>query len=261
MAKPAWNYRDLTVDDDADDFVFFEVIGYPKKIRIHKSVLIENSSVFKDAFNEEITNNEPLKPIVIDDKALYDRVQAIKCFVVSLYTKKLDLVLDPVTESTNKEFSKFVCCHQVYYFADKYHVDWLIKECLKKAEKFFIASIKKYEFDVVRVKFIDIMVKKMSLDLNRFKQDTKLCIRKSNVVKFFKYASENGHEEFKDQIVASCCLLDFDPSWPTELTGLVIKRLKEVPKEMLKEDLTDSQLEELVEDDIADIWAVNIFRS
>lgn len=239
-----WKYQNLLLADDPDQLVFFK-IGNNPLVKIHRSILVQSSTVFKDMFIDGVTNNDPLTPIVIDDKTGCDTFKGFMLFVGALYEKDVSSFLEepPCTQAILK-------CQQVYFFADKYQVIELVEKCKESAKKLLGRLQSKYIVSIPAITLCMKIVEEMSIPEEMIIiRKMRLLITKKNLIEYFRSVQEWGIQELMDQFVAASCHLDFDPSWPPELSTLVFKRLKGfASKQQLKGTLTDQQLRDILKE-------------
>ena len=213
--------------DKPSEIVLFKFKRRKEQVRIHKSVLVDSSLFFKDMF-ENVTNTDPLQPILIGDGTDFNRVDGFIAFVEALYETN---PMVAVTQSGyNDWFSPTNRILQVYHFADKYQVDWLIIKCkeLARASITYFASMPMIPESLeMSLK----LVKALSLD-EEMKTVAGMDIvpNKEYVVPFFDLAKKWQLNEVMDKLAKNCCDLEWDQSWPVELAGKIIKELQKRTK-------------------------------
>lgn len=223
MAKRKWRESDLLVVDDTV-FVLFEIEGYDTKVRIHKSLLIENSTFFKDLFD---ANGGESSNQIVDDKDIgQDLLESFKLFVDSLYRGTIDNIFQGRRGQGVGSCPEIIELYQVYFFARKYGIRWLTDDCFEKCQqriRFFVYRDR--ALNSTYIKDLHKVLEEMGFGMERFKKQIKWMCDEDDVIPAFAYATDLGINHLKDQVVAYSCQLEFDPSWPQELTNLVVKRL------------------------------------
>ena len=213
--------------DNPSEIVLFKFKRRKERVRIHKSVLVDSSPFFKDMF-ENLTNTDPLEPILIGDGTDFNRVDGFIAFVEALYETN---PMVAVTQSSDNDWFKLMNrILQVYHFADKYQVDWLINKCkeLAKSSIIYFASMPMIPESLeMSLK----LVKALSLD-EEMKTVAGMDIvpNKEYVVPFFDLAKKWQLNEVMDKLAKNCCDLEWDQSWPVELAGRIIKELQKRTK-------------------------------
>ena len=224
MMSPVAKHNMLFLANEHEEVVVFR-LSHPSDIlvKLHKSILIESSVVFRDMFDGDITNNEPLEPILIDDQTSFNLYEGFMAFAGALYET---IPLERVTSERDwiNPLSHIIRSH---YFADKYQVDWITDRCRKKAKE----SIKYLTSPYVSItpdclEFLLRLNRSWSLDMME-------DIKKANpekdtrhIVSFFYLAREREMDEFMAKLVQYCCGLEMDQRWPFELSASVFRELQ-----------------------------------
>ena len=208
--------------------VYFGFTDNKEQVKVHKSVLIKQSAFFKDMFEGNLTNDEPLIPIIIDDEIIigkyeYDAFEAFLLFAGALYEDDLARFL----KYSDPNYIVVDRYYRVYHFADKYQIIKLAEQCreltCEEIQRFTNCKLLPRAMESVLAS-----VKLMSMDTELENVNKlELAVTKENVVECFNLVKKWDIEEFKDQVVTYCCLNEFDPSWPTELIALVVKRFQD----------------------------------
>ena len=225
---PVEKQKLLFFTDNPSEIVLFKFEGQDKEVKIHKSVLVDSSPFFKDMF-ENLTNTDPLEPILIDDDTDFNRVDGFIAFVEVLYETN---PMVAVTQSSYNDWFKLMNrILQVYHFADKYQVDWLINKC-KELAKSSINYFKKLSMIPESLEMSLKLVKALSLDKEmKTVAGMDIVPNEGNVVLFFDLAKKWQLNEVMDKLAKNCCDLEWDQSWPVELAGKIIKELQKRPKQ------------------------------
>lgn len=222
MSTQNWRPSDL-LSVDAREYVLFDIKGHDKKVKMHKSVLIENSSFFRNFFEGSHTNHDQLGKFLVDDDTGYELPESFNLFVDAVYLK----TVLPLIVGIKHNWEKITTIYQVYYFADKFGVDWLIENCKKQSGELIDSMcLTKIPLSVIKALYRDLG--KMDRDVDRFKKNIKWHFNMTDLVKAFEFANEIESVSLRDQVVTFCCYIVFDPSWPEKLIRHYIKRLREV---------------------------------
>ena len=224
---PVEKQKLLFFTDRTSELIVFKFKGQDKEVKIHKSVLVDSSPFFKDMF-QNVTNTDPLEPILIDDDTDFDRVDGFIAFVEALYET------NPMVAVTNKNINDWWKTMdrilQVHCFADKYQVDWLINKCkeLARSSNSHFATL---EMCPQSLEMSLKLVKALSLDEQiQSVAGMRLQPNKEYVVPFFDLAKKWQLDEVMNKLAKNCCDLEWDQSWPVELNGKIITELQKRTK-------------------------------
>ena len=237
--RPDANRSKLFLSELPKEMVFFKIKGHTEMIKIQTSVLVENSTVFRDM--EQLAGKEPMEPIEINDSTEFHLFDGFMAFVEALHGFDLIKVTDP---SDFKNYYKDSLRMQaVYYFADKYHIQWLMDKCVKVCKKTFfkerLASSPRRLGRNLRLARALGLAKEFK-DVQ--KQELRFHIK--DVLPFFNLAKEFVSEDIMASLVRNCCEMEPDVCWPPELFVKVLKkvqhRLEEAVKSSSESDSVDN---------------------
>lgn len=197
-------------------------------VRIHKSLLVETSPLFKDMFYEEITSNEPLDPILVDDSVDFDVFEGFLDFVTTLYGA-------PVQSPDD-----LAVLHHAGFFADKYQVTWLIEDIEKRAMKEITMSGLGWKENGIKLESLKAclglihqfdqrqlmnQVKRRQL-MNQLKR-IPLKVTEETAVDFYHLVKRYNMEKLMNQVVNYCCILQPKEDWPIDLIVRVTRKLRQ----------------------------------
>ena len=183
-----------------------------RKIKGHKSLLVEVSPVFKTMFSENWDQSE----VEMDDPVDFDQCDAFRLFMAVVYElKKLDTLA--VEDAT-----------RVYFYAHKYQMEPLIKKLRKVLTDRMTQGVSSKPYTVSELTESIKMAELYSL--NDFKTNldgVKLDINDKNALELYEITEDHGLKKLQEQVVKYLDKKPIDESWPFGLIVKVVERHRE----------------------------------
>lgn len=171
-------------------------------------------------FYEEITSNEPLSPILVNDAVDFDVFEGFLDFVSTLYGA-------PVEGA-----EELPVLHHAAFFADKYQVSWLLEDIKKRAVKeITISSGLDWKQNGIKLEPLKaclglIHLFGLRLLINQLKR-IPLKLTEEKAVDFYHLVRRYNMDKLMNQVVAYSCILEPKEDWPIDLTVSVTKKLRQ----------------------------------
>ena len=201
--------------------------------------------VFRDM--EQLAGVEPMKPIEIDDSTEFHLFDGFMAFVGALYGT------DPIKSTDRTEFKNYYKdswrTQAVYYFADKYHIQWLMDRCVEACKQ-RLSDMKHFPASPRRLGRELRLTKALGL-YEQFKdvQKQSLRLHKQDVLPFFILAKKFHSEDIMASLISNCCDLEPDVTWPPELLVKVLKKVQQNLQAARESSASESGSEAAVTDE------------
>ncbi len=214
-SKIGYYFSKLFIEDDETDLVRFTFTGHEKKIKCHKSILAEKSSVFNTMFGSTWTTWADDGSVKMDDQVDFDQYEMFKKFIELVYEiRSVDSL--SLAEATS-----------VHFYSHKYQLSDLTEMLLIELKRMVELGITDEPFTVSRLTKSLEFGQLYQLDQFNAKLDlVRLALDVDDPLEFFELSKKYGMAMLQHQVVDHLQTVEPNDSWSLEVSHLVLKALQ-----------------------------------